>query len=154
MDARQRAARRRQEPQHTATPRAQESRYAAMSGTTSSRTTSAAEPWLPNRATDHEKRLQEKASTDRRSDFDPSSARMSPSRLLKATDGSNLAVQFDGKRMRQVHVDDSGAITPEGEWQPVNLPKLLNWVRRTSAATPAHVAGFAHLGGCLTGDDE
>jgi len=72
-------------------------------------------------------------------------------RLVLAADGSNLAMQFDRKRMRTVHIEPNSARTrPEGEWEPVNLRAILRWIQKTTPPR-AHtrVGTFLSIGEAL-----
>lgn len=72
--------------------------------------------------------------------------------IITSTDGSNLALEFHRKRMRQIHIDDAGTVTPEGEWRAVNLPAILRWVTRTSTGAPPAAAGFTSVGAQLAAE--
>lgn len=90
-----------------------------------------------NPTAENEKRLQGKDSPQ-------------PRTVVVATDGSGQALQFDRKRMRLIHIDSNGTITPEREWRPVDLRRILKWVERTTpSGTRQPVAGFTRIGAAL-----
>jgi hypothetical protein len=70
--------------------------------------------------------------------------------IVRAKDGSNTALQFKRKQMRRIHIDPhSGHIEPVSEWEPVNLPKILQWVNNTTPSNPQHTGAFIRLGAAL-----
>lgn len=139
-------------------PRAQESRYAAHTARSALRaptvpTTNQRTHQQPAKAAErHVQREQSDGAT-------PSGKGARSQSIVLAADGSNLAIEFDRKRMRHIHVEpDTGTITPEGDWRPVNGPRILRWVHATTPG-PGHVDGFASLDQLLAGpvgekDDE
>lgn len=102
-------------------------------------------PAPPERTQDKdEKRLQGKPAerTEHHSETDPN--------IVRATDGSNTALQFSGKRMRHVHIDpNTGAVTPIRDWQPVDLRKITRWVIATTPGAPMSEDTFTQLGAAL-----
>lgn len=64
--------------------------------------------------------------------------------IVKAKDGSSQALQFDRKRVRLVHIDNDGTTTPEGEWKPLNLPRILRWIEHTTPSARG-IYGFQKL---------